>query len=100
MSSSEHPLTYYYDNKFVIAEQRAYFVPYHRVLCFPPLRDILWEIFDLDDPEVYREVEGRFAEGRIIVGDYFPGSREIIVQFPKESDDYVEKRIKEVFGNV
>lgn len=26
----EHPLTYYYENKFVITEDRAYFVPYRR----------------------------------------------------------------------
>ena len=56
------------------------------------------ELFVLDDPEVYREVRARLADGMMIVGDYFPKSREVIIQFPKESDDYVEKRIKEVFG--
>ena len=33
--------------------------------------DILQEIFDLDDPGVYKEVGARLAMGRIIGGDYF-----------------------------
>ena len=98
MSSSRHPITYYFCNKFVLTEDGSYFFPYRREFSFPPMRDILQEIFDLEDPEVYKEVEGRFSEGRIIVGEYFPSTKEIIIQFPKESDEYVEKRIKEVFG--
>jgi hypothetical protein len=57
-SPSEHPLTYYFDSKFVLTEQRAYFFPYRRELCFP-MRDILREIFDLDVTEVHREVRAR-----------------------------------------
>jgi hypothetical protein len=82
----------------VITEQRAYFVPYRRELYWPPMRDILWEIFDLDDPKIYRDVRGKLAVGRIVVGDYFPKTEEIVIQVPLESTDYVQKRIDEVFG--
>jgi hypothetical protein len=46
------------------------------------MRDILGEIFDLEDPEVFREVRGRLAVGRIIVGDYFPKTTEVVIQVP------------------
>lgn len=100
MSLFEHPITYYFDNKFVITEDRAYFVPYRSELCFPPMRDILGEIFDLDDPEIFRDVRVRLAVGRIIVGDYFPKTTEVVIQVPLKINEYVEKRIKEVFGDV
>jgi hypothetical protein len=96
----EQPLAYYFENKFVITEDRAYFVPYRRELDWPIMRDILMEIFDLGDPEVYRDVEGRFSEGRVIVGSYFPKTSHVTIIFPEEWSRYVQKRIKEVFGNV
>ncbi len=91
-------MTYYYDNKFVLTEHESYFFPYRRELCFPPMMDILREIFDLEDPGVYREVRARLAVGLIIIGDYFPSSKEIIIQVPQEKSRYTEKRIREVFG--
>lgn len=96
----EHPLPYYYENKFVITDDRAYFVPYRRELDWPIMRDILGEIFDLDDPEIIEEVDGRFSEGRIIVGYYYPSTKEVVIQVPLETSEYVEKRIREVFGDV
>ena len=96
----EAPVTYYFDNKFVLTEHGSYFVPYRRELCFPPMEDILGEIFDLDDPGVYREVRDRLAVGLIIVGDYFPSTKEVIIQVPLEKSQYTEKRVREVFGYV
>jgi hypothetical protein len=100
LSLSKYPITYYYDNRFVLTEDRAYFVPYCRELCWPSMRDILGEIFDLDDPEVFREVRGRLAVGRIIVGDYFSKTTEVVVEVPLKINEFVEKRIREVFGDV
>jgi hypothetical protein len=82
----------------VITEDGAYFVPYRRELDWPIMRDILGEIFDLDDLEVHREVRVRLAVGRIIVGDYFPSSEEVVIQVPLGTSNFVEKRIREVFG--
>jgi hypothetical protein len=62
------------------------------------MRDILWENFDLDDPKIYRDVRGKLAVGRLVVGDYFPKTEEIVIQVPLESTDYVQKRIDAVFG--
>jgi hypothetical protein len=64
------------------------------------MRDILGAIFDLDDPEVYKDVESRFSEGRIIVGYYYPKSDHVTIIFPEEWSEYVERRIEEVFGDV
>ena len=82
-------------NKFVITEDAAYFVP-----CpdnSPAMIEILGEVFDLDDPEIFREVDDKLDEGRIILGDYYPSNKEISVHTPLETTDYVEKRIGEVF---
>ena len=92
------PVTYYFVNRFVITEDRAWFVPYRTEFDWPVLRDILSEIFDLDDPEVYRDVRDRLAVSRIIVGDYYPKTKEVVIQVPLETNDYVEMRIREVFG--
>jgi hypothetical protein len=100
LSLSEHPITYYFDNRFVITEDRAYFVPHRWELDWPIIRNILGEIFDLEDPEVFGDVRGRLAVGRIIVGDYFPSTEEVIIQVPLGTSDYVNRRLKEVFGDV
>ena len=100
MKLFERPLAYYFENKFVITEVKAYFVPYKREFNWPLMKDILMEIFDLDDPEVYREVEGRFSEGKIIVEYYYPKTGHITIIFPKEKSGYVQRKIEEVFGNV
>jgi hypothetical protein len=100
MSPSKHPISYYFCNKFVLTEDGSYFVPYGGEFCFPPIVDILREIFDLDDPKVYREVRDRLAVGTIIVGDYFPSIKDVIVEVPIEMSGYVEKRIEEVFGEI
>ena len=85
-------------NKFVITEGAAYFVP-----CpdnSPAMIEILGEVFDLDNPEIFREVDDKLDEGSIVLGDYRPSTKEIIVHTPLETSGYVEKRIGEVFGDV
>ncbi len=49
---------------------------------------------------VYEDVRAEFSEGTIIVGSYFLSSKERIIDTPSESNEYVEKRLKKVFGNV
>ena len=82
-------------NKFVITEDAAYFVPCPNNS--PAMIEILGEVFDLDNPEIFREVDDKLDEGRIILGDYHPSTKEIIVHTPLETNEYVEKRIGEVF---
>ena len=84
------------ENKFVITEERAYFPPCEDRDEAPRFIEILEEIFDLDGPE-YEEVEEKLSEGRIILGYYEPSSGGIEIHLPLESNDYVEKRIKEIF---
>ncbi len=81
-----------HDNKFVITEDEAYFVP---LVDAPQFVEILSAIFDLDDPSVFKDVEERLSDGRIILGRY---SREIFIDSPLEPNEYVQKRLKEVFG--
>jgi hypothetical protein len=49
---------------------------------------------------VYEDVRAEFSEGTIIVGSYFLSSKQITIDTPPEADEYVEKRLKDVFGDV
>ncbi len=87
-----------YENKFIITEERAYFVPYTRGMAVPKIIEILGEIFDLNNPEVVRDVDGRIFGGRIILGYFDPSTREVVIHTPLETSDYVERRMREVFN--
>jgi hypothetical protein len=95
----DEPVPYYHENRFVITEDKVWFVPYRRELDWPPARDILGEIFDLDDPDVHERVDNMLFDGLIVIGSYFPSSGEVIVQVPLESSEYTRSRIEEVFGD-
>ncbi len=87
-----------YKNKFIVTEEKAYFIPCVADTDIPSFKDILNEVFDLDDPEVFKWVDERLDSGRIILGYYDPSNEEIIVHTPLETSEYVEKRLKEIFG--
>lgn len=59
--------------------------------------EILSEIFDLDNAEVVRVVDGKIFGGRIILGYYDPSTMEVIIHTPLETSDYLERRMREVF---
>jgi hypothetical protein len=97
MELHERPLDHV-ESKFVITEDRAYFVP-----CLnntPTMAEILQEILDLDDPQVFVDVDGKLFGGKIIFGYYEPSTKEVVIHTPLETSEYVENRIKDVFGNV
>ena len=85
------------ENKFVITEERAYFLPCQDRAEAPPFIEILGEIFDLVSPK-YEEVDRKLSEGRITLGYFDPSTKEIDVHLPLEPNDYVQKRIYEVFS--
>ncbi len=60
--------------------------------------EILGEIFDLEDATVHEEVDNKLLEGRMILGYYDPSSKEVVIHTPLETSEYVEKRLKEIFG--
>ena len=60
MKLFDRPVAHYHENRFVIAEDGAWFVPYRRELDWPPMADILAAVLDL----------GVIAES-VIVGSYF-----------------------------
>ena len=65
----------------------------------PGTIDTLAHVFDLEDPEVYREVSGKLVGGRIIRGHYDPSTKEVAILGPNEPSAYLEKRLGEVFGD-
>jgi hypothetical protein len=97
MKLHEKPINHV-ENKFVITEDRAYFLPYLNRAEAPPFIEILGEIFNLEDPEIYREVDGKLFGGKIILGHYSPFNKEVIISTPLEISEDVEKRIKDIFG--
>jgi hypothetical protein len=71
------------ENKFVITDDAAYFVP-----CLtktPTMAEILQEIFDLDDPQVFADVDGKLFGGKIILGYYEPSTKKVVIHVPSES---------------
>jgi hypothetical protein len=97
MKLHEKPLDHV-ENKFIITEDEAYFLPYLDRAEAPPFIEILGEIFSLDDPDIYREVDGKLFTGKIILGYYEPSIKEAVIHVPLESSKFVERRIKEIFG--
>ncbi len=99
MKLFDGPVDYYHENRFVITKDGAWFVPYRRELDWSTARDILAEIFDLDDPDVHESVDKMLDSGSLIIGSYFPSSGEVIVQVPLEPSEYTRSRIGEVFDD-
>ncbi len=93
----EEPL-YHCENKFVITEDHAYFVPVIRSLDGPSMVDILARIFDLEDEGVVQEVEEKLSEGKLILGYFDPSRSEVIVHGHGNTSGYLVKRIEDVFG--
>ncbi len=95
----EQTVAYYHENRFVITEDKAYFVPFIKALNEPSTIDILAHAFDLEDPQVYSDVRDRLAGGRIVRGYYDPSTKEVVILGSTEPSAYLEKRIEEVFGD-
>ncbi len=100
MKLFERPVVYYHENRFVLTEDGAWFVPYRRELDWPTARNIVVEIFDLDDPDIHNSVDNMLDSGSLIIGSYFSSSGEVIVQVPLEPSGCTRSRIEEVFADV
>ena len=95
MELYDHPVSGQ-KNKFVVTEEEAYFFPVASgdVLSFA---DILAEVFDLEDPEVMKALDEGFDSGKLILG-YLEADGELDIRVPSEQNEYVDKRLEEVFG--
>ncbi len=83
-------------NKFVMTEEGAYFFA---VVSddVPRFVDILAEVFNLVDSEVVKALDEMFDSGTLILG-YLEADGGLDIHVPLERSEYVEKRLKEVFG--
>ena len=84
-------------NKFVVTEEEAYFFAVVSGEDVPSFADMLIEVFDLEDPEVLKMLDEKFDSGTLILG-YLELNGELDIHVPLERNEYVEKRLKEVFG--
>ncbi len=84
-------------NKFVVTEGETYFFAVVSDEDVPRFVDILAEIFDLGDTEVVKTLDDEFDSGKLILG-YLEADGELDIQIPLVRSEYVNKRLKEVFG--
>ncbi len=83
-------------NKFVVTEDKSYFVPCASGKDAPSFADILAEIFDLEDPEVVEALDEKVDSGKLVFG-YLETNGELDIHVPLNQNEYVEKRLQEVF---
>ncbi len=83
-------------NKLVVTEVEEYFVPCASDEDVPSFSDILAEVFDLEDPEVVKALDEKADSGKLILG-YLKADGELDIHVPLEQNEYVEKRLQEVF---
>ena len=76
-----------YKNKFIVTENKTYFIPCVTDTDVSSFKDILNEVFNLDDPEVFKRVDEGLDSGRVILGYYDPSNEEIIVHTPLENSE-------------
>ncbi len=82
-------------NKFVVTEEEAYFFPV-ALGDAPRFVDILAQIFNLNDPEVVKALDEEVENGKLILG-YLEADGGLDIHVPLERNEYVEKRLQEVF---
>ncbi len=82
-------------NKFVVTEEEVYFFPiaHGDVSRFV---DILAEAFNLDDTEVEKTLDEKVDSGKLIFG-YFEADGGLDIHVPLERNEYVNKRLEEVY---
>jgi hypothetical protein len=67
------------------------------------LSDLLWVLACSCHCSILSKVGASSRPGEvqtIIVGSYFPSTKQRTIDTPLEANEYVEKRLKDVFGDV
>ncbi|HKH12721.1 MAG TPA: hypothetical protein VKA73_16400 [Rubrobacter sp.] len=85
-------------SRFVITEERAYFYPIAKGKNGPGTIDILARIFDLEDPEVFKDVSERLLTGNVVRGHYAPSTGQVAIMGASKPSAYLQRRIEDVFG--
>lgn len=84
-------------NKFVVTEEEAYFFAVESDEEAPSFAEILAEVFVLEDSEVAEALDEKWGRGTLILG-YLEADGGLDVHVPLERNEYVNKRLKVVFG--
>ncbi len=82
-------------SKFVITEDEAYFSPVSNNK--PNTMEIVNQIFDLNDMDVFRDVCKKLVGGEIVRGHYNPTIRQFEILGPVEPSADLWERIVDVF---
>lgn len=85
------------ESRFVITEDEAYFYPIAKGKNSPSTMEIVNQIFDLNDMDVFRDVCKKLVGGEIVRGHYDPSIRQFEILGPIEPSADLWERIVDVF---
>ncbi len=82
-------------SRFVITEDEAYFYPVFDNK--PNTMEMINQIFDLNDMDVFRDVCKKLVGGEIVRGHYDPSNKQFEILGPVEPNADLWERIADVF---
>ncbi|MEJ7841283.1 MAG: hypothetical protein WKF95_05885 [Rubrobacter sp.] len=86
-------------NKFVITEDKAWFLPLEDNGAAPTLYEVLATVADLSDPTIFDSYEQKLEAGLVMLDYVDKETREVSIHLPdKPISNIMKKRLDEVFG--
>lgn len=86
-------------NKFVITEDKAWFLPFEDNAVAPTLGEIIAAVVDLSDPEIQSSYDQRIEDGLVFLGYVDKETRIVSIHVPDEPlREDMRVRLDQVFG--
>lgn len=86
-------------NKFVITEDKTWFLPFEDNATAPTLGEILAAVVDLSNPAIENSYDQKIEDGLVFLGYVDKETREVSIHLPdKPLNEDMRVRLDEVFG--